>query len=113
MTVTDISTGEHYQWGNGSEGWHLLKREDLSVIEERVPPGDKEQRHFHNRARQFFYILKGTAMIEVDGKRRELRERQGLEIPPGVAHQFRNESNAEVVFLVVSVPMSHGDRVNV
>lgn len=113
MKAIDISTGEHYRWGEGSEGWHLLKREDLSVIEERVPPGDKEQRHYHSRSRQFFYIIRGEAVIEIDGKRVELRERQGAEVPPGAAHQFRNESNAEVVFLVVSAPMSHGDRVNV
>jgi mannose-6-phosphate isomerase-like protein (cupin superfamily) len=113
MTVKDISTGEQYRWGNGSEGWHLLRREDLSIIEEHVPPGDREQRHYHNRSRQFFYILSGTAVIELDGKRHVLRERQGIEVPPGVAHQFRNESAAEVVFLVVSAPMSHDDRVNV
>ena len=113
MNVTDISTAECYRWGSGSEGWHLLKREDLSVIEERVPPGDNEQRHFHRRSRQFFYIIRGAAVLEIDGKRVELREGQGLELPPGVAHQFRNESNAEVVFLVVSAPMSHGDRVNI
>ncbi len=44
MSVKDTSTGEHYRWGDGSEGWHLLKREDLSVIEERVPPGDRGRR---------------------------------------------------------------------
>lgn len=113
MTVKDISTGEHYRWGNGSEGWHLLKREDLSVIEERVPPGDRERQHYHNRSRQFFYIIRGSAVVEMDGERHELRERQGIEVPPGVAHQFINESDAEVVFLVVSAPISHGDRVNV
>lgn len=112
MGVTDTSTGEHYRWGSGSEGWHLLKRAELSVIEERVPPGDRERRHFHNRARQFFYILKGSAVLEVDGTRHQLGERQGLEISPGVAHQFMNESNAEVVLLVISAPMSHGDREN-
>ena len=113
MAVADISTGEHYRWGTGSEGWHLLKRDDFSVIEERVPPGHKEQRHFHNLARQFFYILQGTAIIELEDERLELRKGQGIEIPPGAAHQFRNESDAEVVLLVISVPMSHGDRVTV
>ncbi len=49
--------------------------------------------------------------MEIDGRRVELRERQGLEVPPGVPHQFRNESDAEVVFLVVSAPMAHGDRI--
>ena len=112
MKVTDTSSAEHYRWGEASEGWHLLKRDDLSVIEERVPAGDREQRHYHHRARQFFYILRGSAVIEIDGQRHALGAQQGIEVPPGAAHCFSNESDAEVVFLVVSAPRSHGDRVN-
>jgi mannose-6-phosphate isomerase-like protein (cupin superfamily) len=36
---------------------------------------------------------------------------QGLEVPPGIPHRFRNVAEAEVVFLVISAPKSHGDRV--
>jgi mannose-6-phosphate isomerase-like protein (cupin superfamily) len=111
--VVDIRSGERYQWGAGSEGWHLLKRSDLSVIQERVPPGDRERRHFHSRARQFFYVLRGQAVLEVDGARFELTAGQGLEIAPGAPHQFMNESPEAVTFLVVSAPPSHGDRTDV
>lgn len=41
-----------------------------------------------------------------------LRKGEGIEIPPQVPHQFRNESREDVVFLVVSAPKSHGDRVS-
>lgn len=111
MTVVDTSKAEQYSWGNGCSGWHLLQSEDYSVIEECVPPGQNEQRHYHNISRQFFYILQGDAVIEVDGSEFTLKPQQGIEIPPGVAHQFRNESNVEVRFLVISVPKAHGDRV--
>jgi mannose-6-phosphate isomerase-like protein (cupin superfamily) len=113
LRVVDITSGERYQWGSGSEGWHLLNRPELSVIQERVPPGDRERRHFHSKARQFFYILEGQAVLEVDGSRLEFSAGQGLEVPPGVAHQFMNESQGSVTFLVVSSPHSHGDRTNV
>ena len=113
MRVIDSNSGERYQWGAGSEGWHLLNRADLSIIQERVPPGDRERRHFHSRARQFFYVLEGEAVLEVDGARFELKSGQGLEVPPGARHQFINESSAPVTFLVVSAPHSHGDRTNV
>lgn len=108
----DITSAEHYRWGAASDGWHLLKRDDLSVIQERVPPGDAERRHRHARARQFFYILAGQAVIDVDGTRHALSAGQGLEVSPGSAHQFRNESDEDVSFLVVSSPRSHGDRVD-
>ena len=112
MKAIDISNAEHYLWGAGCDGWHLVKQNDFSVITERVPAGECEQRHFHLYSRQFFYILVGEAVIEVNGERLTLQAWQGVEIPPGVVHQFRNESNSEVLFLVVSVPKSHGDRVS-
>lgn len=108
-----IENAEHYCWGQVCDGWHLLKLDGVSVIRERVPPGAAEIRHRHARARQFFYVLEGAALIEVDGVRHALAAGQGLHVPPGAAHQFRNESPADVHFLVVSVPQSHGDRENV
>jgi mannose-6-phosphate isomerase-like protein (cupin superfamily) len=78
-----------------------------------VPPGDRERRHFHSKAQQFFYVLEGQAVLEAGGSRFEIRAGQGLEVPPGVPHQFMNESESAVTFLVVSCPHSHGDRINV
>jgi mannose-6-phosphate isomerase-like protein (cupin superfamily) len=49
-------------------------------------------------------------VIEIDGIRHVLASGQGLHVPPGAAHQFRNESDSDVHFLVVSAPRSHGDR---
>jgi mannose-6-phosphate isomerase-like protein (cupin superfamily) len=113
LQVVDITSCERYQWDSASEGWHLLNRPELSVIQEHVPPGDRERRHFHSKARQFFFILEGQAVLEVGGSRIQLGVGQGLEIPPGVAHQFINESQSPVRLLVVSSPHSHGDRTNV
>ncbi|MBI3578059.1 MAG: cupin domain-containing protein [Ignavibacteriales bacterium] len=105
-----IEQAEHYTWGDTCDGWHLLKRDDLSVIQERVPPGKFEVKHFHHKSRQFFFILEGQATIEMAGKAIVLNKHQGLEIPPTVPHQFRNDSTEDVVFLVISAPKSHGDR---
>lgn len=113
LRIVDVTSGEYYRWGAGSEGWHLLNRAELSVIQERVPPGDRERRHFHSKARQFFYVLEGRAVLEVDDARFELAAGQALEIPPGTRHQFVNESTEPVTFLVISAPHSHGDRTNV
>jgi len=105
-----VANAEHYRWGEVCDGWHLLKLDELSVIRERVPPGVAETRHRHVRSRQFFYVLEGSAVLEVDGTRHTLASGQGLHVPPGAAHQFRNEAQADVHFLVVSLPKSHGDR---
>ena len=110
--ISSISkeTAEHYMWGERCDGWHLLKSRELSVIEERMPPGIAEVRHFHRRAQQFFYVLAGTAVMEVGGRVVTLAAGQGIWIPVGTPHQMRNESDQETRFLVISQPQSHGDR---
>ncbi|MDR3448074.1 MULTISPECIES: cupin domain-containing protein [unclassified Dyella] len=109
-----VSTGsaEHYRWGQGCDGWHLLAGDDLSVIEERMPPGTWEVRHRHACSRQFFYVLQGELTLELEGTSHRLATGHGLHVPPGAAHQVRNDSGAEVRMLVVSSPRSHGDRID-
>ena len=105
------STADHYVWGEVCDGWHLVRDADLSVIEESMPPGAQEVRHYHNRAQQFFYILIGEATMETDGETIRLRAGEGVRILPGTTHKILNESSAPVRFLVISQPPSHGDRV--
>ena len=112
MPVVSTQNVEHYHWGDDCDGWHLLKSESLSIIEERVPPGASEQRHLHLKAQQFFYILSGVATIEIAGQRHRVRAGSGIHVPPETPHQLLNESSQELRFLVISEPKSHGDRVS-
>jgi mannose-6-phosphate isomerase-like protein (cupin superfamily) len=109
----DPSTAEHYTWGTVCDGWHLLEGTDLSVIQERVPPGAGEVRHFHSRARQFFYVLAGSATLELTGHAVTFGPGQGVHVPPNLEHRFCNRSTEDVVFLVISSPSTMGDRTNV
>jgi mannose-6-phosphate isomerase-like protein (cupin superfamily) len=108
--VVDRSSAEHYVWGDSCDGWHFLKSDALSVICERVPPGGREVTHLHRRAQQVFVVLEGVATMLVDGVAHRIEAGQSLHVPVGVAHQFRNDSNGDVHFLVVSAPTTRGDR---
>jgi mannose-6-phosphate isomerase-like protein (cupin superfamily) len=107
-----IENAEHYIWGENCDGWHLLKREEISVIQERVPAGSAEVMHYHERARQFFYILDGEGTMFFEDHQVILRKGQGLEIQPMIKHQFKNDSSMDVHFLVISFPSTRGDRIN-
>jgi quercetin dioxygenase-like cupin family protein len=100
----------HYLWGGVCDGWRLLRNPELSVIEERMPPGAEEQRHFHNRSRQFFFVLEGELTMEAEGIAHLLPVHHGLEIAPGERHQAKNLSAADVRFLVISQPQIQNDR---
>lgn len=102
---------EHYIWGEICDGWHLVKNQELSIIHERMPINTSEVKHYHQNARQFFFVLSGTATIEIDGNEIVLNTQEGVEVAPLVPHQMFNKSNDEIEFLVISQPNSKGDRV--
>ncbi len=110
--IKNLRNSEHYTWGANCDGWHLVKDGKLSVIYERMPSGTSETRHYHNHAQQFFFVLEGAAVMEVEGKELTLGKHDGLHILPGKAHRIFNRSGNDLVFLVISQPPSHGDRVN-
>jgi len=110
MIVTQ-KNAEYYQWGDHCEGWQLLKQPKVSVIQERMPSGTQEIKHYHNQAEQFFFVLEGKLLIEIDGKEYNLNPKDGLYIPPKTKHQVKNISVKVVEFLVVSASPSHRDRI--
>ncbi len=111
MEIVSRENAEHYTWGGVCDGWHLLKSSALSVIQERVPPGGAEVKHYHEQAHQFFFVISGEATLEIQHKKIVLRPQQGVSVPPKVPHRLLNEAKQDLSFIVVSAPMSHGDRV--
>jgi mannose-6-phosphate isomerase-like protein (cupin superfamily) len=112
MKPVSIANAEHYSWGSSCDGWHLLRNPSLSVIQERVPAGQAEAMHYHRLSRQFFFIIDGFAVMQLSGTEIPLAAGDGLEIPPGIPHRFLNKSGTDVVFLVISSPPSHQDRID-
>jgi mannose-6-phosphate isomerase-like protein (cupin superfamily) len=70
-------------------------------------------RHYHNQARQFFYMLSGAAVLETEGREHRISTGFGIEVAPGVQHKFFNRSDQDVVFLVISAPSTKADRIDV
>lgn len=111
--IKSTENAEHYKWGKDCDGWHLLRSDTLSVIQEKMPPGTSEQLHFHEKAQQVFYILSGTATFEVAQNLVIVSAGQSLTIPKGSIHCISNNGEMDLHFLVISEPKSHGDRINV
>ena len=105
-------TAEHFTWREFCDGWYLLNQPTrLTVLQECMPPGTSEVRHYHREAYQFFFILSGVATLEINGKPEILHLHEGAEVPLQTLHQMWNLSEAPMEFLVISQPNSRDDRV--
>jgi mannose-6-phosphate isomerase-like protein (cupin superfamily) len=102
----------HYIWGDDCHGWTFVDTESLSVKQELMPPDTAEKLHYHEKATQFFYILKGRAKFTIDGEVIELREQQAIQINPAQQHFIANHQNTDLEFILYSYPSTNYDRVN-
>ena len=85
--MISTQTAEHYKWGDNCDGWILASGNDLLIIEERMPAHTYERRHYHAKAKQFFYVLSGDLTMELNGTTHVIPARTGIEILPSSPHQ--------------------------
>ena len=101
-----------YNWGENCKGWKLLDNNELSIIEETMPPNTEEVMHYHQSAQQYFYILEGEAHFWINSNSEHVvKANEGISIPNNVPHQIQNRSNQTIRFLVISNPSTKGDRI--
>lgn len=110
--VSKSASLQEYKWGADCDGWVLVDEASLSVKQEKMPPGSAEALHYHKEARQFFYILEGTAEIEVESKRHTVLAGQGFYITPGLKHRIMNNGSVALEFILSSQPTTNNDRFN-
>jgi mannose-6-phosphate isomerase-like protein (cupin superfamily) len=110
--VSNYEPLSHYVWGGNCESWILVDSKSLSVKQELMPPQTGEVLHCHEKAQQFFFILKGIAIFEVEEQGFTLRAGQGLHIEAGKKHRIMNNTGEDLEFLLISQPSTSNDRFN-
>ena len=112
-TVSKYNPLQYYKWGENCDGWNLVDEKSLSVKLENMPPHTFEQKHFHEKANQFFYILKGEAVFEIQRERITVKSENGIFIEAGKEHRILNEAEEDLEFILTSQPSTTGDRINI
>jgi quercetin dioxygenase-like cupin family protein len=69
-----------------------------------VPPGGGPPPHIHSREEEGFYILEGEITFTVNGERTVAGPGTFANIPIGVPHSFRNESDRPARMLISVAP---------
>jgi mannose-6-phosphate isomerase-like protein (cupin superfamily) len=62
--------------------------------------------HAHKVQEQVYHVLEGEGLMEIAGERRVVRKHDVIFLPPGVEHSIANTGLMDLVFLVVTSPVS-------
>lgn len=60
-----------------------------SLAEATIPAGGATERHYHRLSEEFYYLLEGRGLMEIDGDEREVAPGDAILIPAGAWHTIR------------------------
>lgn len=94
MEIRNHSQQEPFTTKDGSTIRSLLDLSNApvamqSLAEATLPAGASTQRHYHQRSEEFYYLLEGCGLMEIDGEERHVASGDAILIPPGAWHQIR------------------------
>jgi mannose-6-phosphate isomerase-like protein (cupin superfamily) len=67
-------------------------------------------RHKHAVQEQVYHVLEGEGLMEIDGKAHVVRRHDYIYLPPGVEHSIANSGLVDLVFLVVTSPVTDDEK---
>ena len=73
-----------------------------SLAEATIPAGAETERHYHKLSEEFYYILQGTGVMEIDGRKTEVHPGDAILIPAGAWHQIH--ATQDLQFLCCCAP---------
>lgn len=79
-----------------------------SLAEATLPAGISTRRHYHRVSEEFYYLLSGTGLMEIDGETRAVSSGDAVLIPPGAWHQITAQTALQFL-CCCSPPYSHDD----
>src|SRR5262250_374166 len=62
--------------------------------------------HSHEIQEQVYHVLEGEGLMHIDGEPRVVRKHDVIFLPPGVDHSISNTGLVDLVFIVVTSPVT-------
>ena len=82
--------------------------EKQSLAEATIVKGNATERHFHKVSEEFYFLLEGEGMMELDGETRLMKPGDAVVIPAGAWHQITATSDLRFL-CCCAPPYSHED----
>ncbi len=113
MTINQLSAQPPFTTKDGSTIRSILDRTNApvanqSLAEATVPAGAATMRHYHKLSEEFYFILEGAGLMEIDGEERAVAPGDAILIPPGAWHTI-TAGQALRLLCCCAPPYSHDD----
>jgi mannose-6-phosphate isomerase-like protein (cupin superfamily) len=113
MIVQQLENQSPFTTKDGSTIRSILDRTNApvakqSLAEATMNPGQSTDRHHHKICEEFYFLLEGTAVMEIDGETREVGPGDAILIPAGARHQITANNNLRFL-CCCAPPYDHTD----
>ena len=114
MDVKNIAEVPAFTTVDSSEIRELLAHRNSCIVnqslaEARLPVGGQTLPHFHPQCEEIYYLLVGTARMQVEDDIRQVGPGDAIAIPAGARHQITNTGDEELKFLCCCAPAYEDD----
>ena len=82
---------------------------DIKLIDYRISsyqPMAYVAPHTHKVQEQIYHVLEGEGSMDINGETNIVRRHDVIHIPPGIEHSITNTGLVDLVFIVVTAPVS-------
>ncbi|MFM8683310.1 MAG: cupin domain-containing protein [Chthoniobacterales bacterium] len=113
MIVQQLEKQSPFTTKDGSTIRSILDRtnapvEKQSLAEATMKPGQMTDRHYHKISEEFYFLLEGTASMEIDGEAQDVGPGDAILIPAGAWHQITAKTDLRFL-CCCAPPYEHSD----
>ena len=113
MTINPLSEQKPFTTKDGSTIRSILDLTNApvsnqSLAEATVPVGRPTERHYHRLSEEFYFILEGEGLMEINGEEHPVKSGDAILIPPGAWHQITATQTLRFL-CCCAPPYSHDD----
>jgi len=103
ITIKKLEDQPIMETAHNVDARNLYSTPDAMITVIRLAPGQSLKRHV-TPVDVAFYVLEGTGIVEVGNEKVEVQAHSLVESPKDIIHCWYNESESDLLFMVIKAP---------